>query len=36
VFTSLTEVREKEEWRRDYNCARPHQSLGFVPPVEFI
>jgi len=37
VFTSLTEVREKaEEWRTDYNCSRPHQSLGFVPPVEFI
>lgn len=37
VFTSLTEVREKtEEWRTDYNCSRPHQSLGFVPPLEFI
>lgn len=37
VFTSLHEVREKaEEWRQDYNCSRPHQSLGFVPPVEFI
>jgi len=37
VFTSLTEVREKaEEWRTDYNCSRPHQSLGFVPPIEFI
>ena len=35
VFTSLTEVREKaEEWRVDYNCSRPHQSLGFVPPAE--
>ncbi len=37
VFTSLNEVREKaEQWRQDYNCSRPHQSLGFVPPVEFI
>ena len=37
VFTTLDEVREKaEEWRMDYNCARPHQSLGFVPPVEYI
>jgi putative transposase len=37
VFTSLQEVREKaEEWRQDYNSSRPHQSLGFVPPVEFI
>jgi putative transposase len=37
VFTSLQEVREKaEEWRQDYNGSRPHQSLGFVPPAEFI
>lgn len=37
VFTSMHEVREKaEEWRQDYNCSRPHQSLGFVPPIEFI
>jgi len=37
VFTNLQEVREKaEEWRQDYNCSRPHQALGFVPPVEFI
>jgi putative transposase len=37
VFNSLNDVREKaEEWRLDYNCSRPHQALGFVPPVEFI
>ena len=37
VFTTLDEVQEKaEEWRMDYNCSRPHQSLGFVPPVEYI
>jgi len=36
VFTTLAEVREKaEEWRMDYNCSRPHQSLGFVPPAEY-
>lgn len=37
VFNTLTEVREKaEEWRMDYNCSRPHKSLGYVPPLEFI
>jgi len=37
LFYSLSEVRiMAEEWRQDYNCQRPHQSLGFVPPVEFI
>jgi transposase InsO family protein len=23
------------EWRRDYNEARPHSSLGRMPPAEF-
>ena len=37
VFRSLNEVRERaEEWRIDYNCSRPHQSLGYVPPAEFF
>lgn len=37
VFTTLSEVREKaEEWRMDYNGSRPDQSLGYVPPLEFI
>jgi putative transposase len=37
VFNNLNDIREKaEEWRQDYNCSRPHQSLGFVPPAEFI
>lgn len=37
LFYSLQDVRiMAEEWREDYNCQRPHQSLGFVPPVEFI
>jgi putative transposase len=36
LFFSLAEVRQMaEEWRQDYNCSRPHQSLGFVPPVEY-
>jgi putative transposase len=37
VFKTLNEVREKaEEWRIDYNCSRPHSSLGYVPPAEYI
>ena len=37
LFYSLHEVRMMaEEWRQDYNCSRPHQSLGFVPPIEYI
>jgi putative transposase len=37
VFTSLNEVRDKaEQWRLDYNCSRPHASLGYVPPAEYI
>jgi putative transposase len=36
LFYSLREVRlMAEEWRQDYNCERPHESLGFVPPIEF-
>jgi putative transposase len=36
VFRSLNEVREKaEEWRIDYNCSRPHASLGYIPPAEY-
>ena len=37
VFNTLDEVRIKaEQWRIDYNCSRPHQSLGFVPPAEYF
>lgn len=37
LFFSLQEIRiMAEEWRQDYNWQRPHQSLGFVPPVEYI
>ena len=36
LFYSLPEVRQMaEEWQQDYNCERPHESLGFVPPIEF-
>jgi putative transposase len=36
VFGSLSEVREKaQEWMEDYNCSRPHQALGYVPPAEY-
>jgi putative transposase len=27
--------RQIEDWRRDYNETRPHQSLGEQTPVEF-
>ena len=37
LFFSLPEVRQMaKEWQYDYNYQRPHQSLGFVPPIEFI
>jgi putative transposase len=37
LFYSLREVRQMaEEWQHDYNHERPHESLGNVPPVEFI
>jgi len=36
LFYSLQEVRQMaEEWQQDYNYERPHESLGFVPPIEF-
>ena len=36
LFNNLSEIRQMaEEWRQDYNCQRPHQSLGFVPPAEY-
>jgi len=35
-FTSLADARHRIElWRRDYNEARPHSSLGYLTPVEF-
>lgn len=37
LFYSLPEVRQMaEERQQDYNCQRPHESLGNVPPLEFI
>lgn len=36
VFDSLQQVRDMaENWRTDYNCSRPHASLGYVPPAEY-
>lgn len=36
LFFSLAEVRDMaREWQQDYNCSRPHQSLGFVPPADY-
>lgn len=36
IFNSLTEVRVMtEDWRSRYNHARPHTSLGDVPPSQY-
>jgi putative transposase len=36
VFTNLAEARAIiEAWRHDYNCCRPHSSLGALTPREF-
>jgi putative transposase len=35
-FLSLADARHRIElWRRDYNEARPHSSLGYLTPLEF-
>ena len=35
-FTSLADARQKiEQWRQDYNQARPHSALGYRTPNEF-
>jgi putative transposase len=36
-FLSLEHARRIiEKWRMDYNCERPHSSLGYLTPEEFI
>lgn len=35
-FTSLADAKQKiEQWRQDYNHARPHSALGYRTPEEF-
>ncbi|MEL7065488.1 MAG: integrase core domain-containing protein, partial [Bacteroidota bacterium] len=37
VFTSLGNIRsELSEWRRYYNEERPHSSLGYGSPLEWL
>ena len=34
IFDTLLELRVLlERWRREYNCYRPHSSLGYRPPA---
>ena len=34
IFDTLLEVRVLlERWRGEYNCNRPHSSLGYRPPA---
>ena len=36
LFRSLTHARYVlEEWRRDYNTARPHSRIGWLPPAVY-
>ena len=37
LFDTLDEVREATAvWIAEYNTIRPHESLGDVPPIEFL
>jgi putative transposase len=36
-FSDLSDARQKIEiWRMLYNCERPHQSLDYLTPAEFV
>lgn len=36
-FLSVSDAQERAEtWRLDYNCERPHSSLGNISPKEFV
>ena len=36
-FVDLADAKEKIElWRKDYNEVRPHSSLGYLTPMEYI
>ena len=37
LFDSLDDVVDKaNEWLAKYNCDRPHESLGDIPPIAFL
>lgn len=37
LFYSLNEVREMcRQWRQDYNSERPHKSLGYLSPINYL
>lgn len=37
VFYTLEEVRQYiEVWMEDYNCERPHESLGYRAPIDLL
>ena len=37
VFSNLSEVREiTENWLKEYNEERPHESLGNMTPIEYL
>ena len=36
-FLSLGDAKDKiEAWRQEYNCFRPHSSLGDITPEEWV